>query len=85
MPARVTPRNLAGNARIEMDGQRDDLKEVIDIFKEMDASFDAWYHHAMRRLAACNQKRREAVKALDALQAAEESVVSGWDGRAVAA
>lgn len=78
----VTPRNKRGDARIDLHTQKDDLQAVVDIVKEIDASWDAWYHHAMRRLAAANHKRREAIRSLADAQASEDMLLESSVERA---
>lgn len=87
MPARTTQRNLAGNERIELHGQREDFAAASDAIRELEVAFDKCVHHVMRRLAEGNQKRRAAIKELDTLQAEESTVLSEstWDARSVAA
>lgn len=75
MPAHVTPRNLLGDARIDLEAQLDDLGALVAAVDEFDATWQRTRAHIMRRLAHANRARHQADESIDLAQS------DRWDGR----
>jgi len=78
MPAHVTPRNLRGDARIDLDGQLDDLVEIVEAVENIDAVWQQFKARVLRGTSKANRARHQAVEALDRAQAVEDAP---WDGK----
>jgi hypothetical protein len=75
MPYPVTPRNLRGDARIDLDAQYDDLAAIAEEVYEFDKVWTAVKAHILRRAAHSNRKRHSALSSLDLADERE-----AWDG-----
>lgn len=78
MPAQTTPRNLRGDARIDLDGQLDDLLDIRQALDDYNAAGQRLRARVQRRLASANRARIQAVSSLDEAQRIEDAP---WDGK----
>lgn len=68
MPAHVTPRNLLGDARMDLAAQHDDLEFIVAAIRDFDHAYVALRAHIMRRSRDADLKRRMADQAIDEAQ-----------------
>lgn len=78
MPAHVTPRNLRGDALIDLEGQYDDFAEIVHTMDQVDSVFQQLKARVLRSASKANRKRRKAAASLDAAQRVEDAP---WDGK----
>lgn len=78
MPAHVTPRNLRGDARISLDCQFDDLREIADEVQDFDAKWQQFKAKVLRSTSSANLCRLQSVDSLEHAQRIEDAP---WDGK----